>query len=176
MKKHLAIVDTSALIALETTGQIGLLAHLYDQVLAPPAVVSEFGGLLPQPVVQQGLNPSSALSATRLNQKLGRGESEVIALGIELSADEVIIDDAQAREEAKSHGLNVVGVVGLLLRAKQHKLIPQVKPLLDTLRGSGFRIGEDLYLKALTLAGEWVGGVDGIPLTPDMVYLQRWQS
>lgn len=154
MKKPLAIIDTSALIALETIGQIRLLAHLYKQVIAPPAVASEFRGPLPQPVVQQSLNPSFALLATQLNQKLGRGESEVIALSIQLSADEVIMDDAQAREEAKSRNLDVVGVVGLLLRAKQHGLIPQVKPLLDRLRISGFRIGEQLYLDALTLAGE----------------------
>jgi len=64
------------------------------------------------------------------------------------------MDDAQARKEAKSRNLNVVGVVGLLLRAKQHGLIPQVKPLLDCLRISGFRIGEQLCLDALTLAGE----------------------
>jgi predicted nucleic acid-binding protein len=40
-----------------------------------------------------------------LNQRLGRGESEAIALGIELNADYVLLDDSTARREAKRLGL-----------------------------------------------------------------------
>lgn len=153
-KKHSAVVDTSALIALETIEQVRLLNEFYDKVFAPPAVVNEFGGLLPHFIMQQNLGSSSAQRAIQLCQKLGKGESEAIALAIELSAAEVIIDDARARREAKSRGLQVVVVVGLLLRGKQYGLISQVKPLLDTLRTSGFRVSGALYEHALRLAGE----------------------
>lgn len=154
MKKNSATVDTSVLIALDTVGQLGLLSHLYSSVFAPPAVVREFRSSLPSFVKQQSLNQASSQLAKQLCQSLGPGESEAIALGMELSVDEVIIDDARARKEAQNRGLTVVGVVGLLLRAKQSGLIDQVKPLLDALRALGFRIGEDLYLHALALANE----------------------
>ena len=48
-----------------------------------------------------------------------------------------------------------MGVVGILLRAKQQKLLPAVRPQLDALRQqAGFFLDAALYTHALTLAGE----------------------
>lgn len=46
-----------------------------------------------------------------LNQRLGKGESEAIALGIELNADCVLLDDSTARREARRLGLNIRGTL-----------------------------------------------------------------
>jgi predicted nucleic acid-binding protein len=49
-----------------------------------------------------------------------------------------------------------MGVVGILLRAKQQQLLPAVRPLLDALRHqAGFFLDAALYTHALNLAGEW---------------------
>jgi predicted nucleic acid-binding protein len=47
--------------------------------------------------------------ANSLNMRLGKGESEAIALGIELQTDYIILDDFAARKEATRLGLNVKG-------------------------------------------------------------------
>ncbi|MEH2161040.1 MAG: DUF3368 domain-containing protein [Nostoc sp.] len=49
-----------------------------------------------------------------LNQRLGKGESEAIALGIELNADYVLLDDSTARREAKRLGLSIKGTLAVI--------------------------------------------------------------
>lgn len=151
----IGIVDASALIALDAIQELDLLRQLYVKVCVPPAVVQEFGDALPAFLEKVELSLAARRAATSLRQAgLGRGESEVIALGVELRNAEVIIDDRRARREARNRGLSVTGVVGLLLRAKNRGFIPLVRPALDSLRARGFRISETLYQQALAVAGE----------------------
>ncbi|MBD2676495.1 MULTISPECIES: DUF3368 domain-containing protein [Nostoc] len=49
-----------------------------------------------------------------LNQRLGKGESEAIALAIELNTDYVLLDDSTARREAKRLGLNIKGTLAVI--------------------------------------------------------------
>jgi predicted nucleic acid-binding protein len=66
----------------------------------------------------------------------------------------IILDDRKAREVAQRLGVAVTGTVGLLLKAKQEGVIPEVRPLLDALDANQFRIGAALRAEALRLAGE----------------------
>ena len=51
--------------------------------------------------------------------------------------------------------LKPVGVIGVLLEAKQKSFIEIIRPHLDSLREvAGFRIGDPLYFHALALANE----------------------
>lgn len=52
--------------------------------------------------------------ANRLNDRLGRGESEAISLAIELQAAYIILDDFAARKEAMRLGLNVKGTLAVI--------------------------------------------------------------
>jgi predicted nucleic acid-binding protein len=75
-------------------------------------------------------------------------------LALETMAEAVILDDLQARRIARELGLKVVGTAGVLLAAKQHRLIAAVRPPLDALRAAGFRLREDVYKEILKSAGE----------------------
>ena len=55
---------------------------------------------------------------------------------------------------AEHLGLKVVGIIGVLLRAKKASLVSSVRPHLDALQAAGFRLADDLYQKALRLADE----------------------
>ena len=50
--------------------------------------------------------------------------------------------------------MNKTGTIGILIAAKKRGLVPEVTPLLDDLKAAGFRMSEDLYRTAQTLAGE----------------------
>ena len=43
-----------------------------------------------------------------LNQRLGKGESEAIALGMELKAEYILLDDSTTRREARRLGLKII--------------------------------------------------------------------
>ena len=52
--------------------------------------------------------------AKSINERLGRGEAEAIALATELQSDYVILDDFAARREAMRLGLNVKGTLAIV--------------------------------------------------------------
>ena len=85
-----------------------------------------------------------------LKQTLDQGESEAIALAIELKADWTIIDERDARKVAKSLGLKVIGILGILLRAKQVGELESLQPVIDNLTSkAGFRIAPQLLAQIL---------------------------
>jgi len=85
---------------------------------------------------------------------LGRGETDAIRLALHLRPDRVLLDDGEGRRETKRLGLRVTGVLGLLATAKRMGLLPAVRPEVDKLRTSGFRVSKGLYKELLASCGE----------------------
>ncbi len=81
------------------------------------------------------------------------GEAEAIALALEKNC-KIVLDDKQARLMAKRLGVNVIGTIGLFIRAKQNGLIELLKPILDELENNGFRMSADLKTEALGIVEE----------------------
>jgi len=129
-----------------------LLQHVYQTVLIPPAVASEWGTLPPQWLLVQPVINQPLVQALRL--QLGRGESEAIALAVEIGASRLILDDRRARRIARNLGVPITGTVGVDLRAKQLGVIPLVRPVLDAMRVAGLWLSDAVYQQALQLAGE----------------------
>lgn len=95
--------------------------------------------------------------ADNLQQERGldAGEANAIALALELQADDLLIDERLGRQEAVRLGLSIIGILGILLVAKQRSLIPQVQPVMDALiNKAGFRVSTQLYQRVLALAKE----------------------
>jgi len=153
--RRVAVVDTSCLIGLSGVQLTALPRLLYADVVVPPAVQSEFGEL---PTGYTARKPRELPLVQSLRLLLGHGESEVIALGIELAQSgqqvEAILDDLHARQVAANFGLAVVGTVGLLVRAKLAGHIVSVRPVLEQMLDAGFYCSTDLFHKALRLAEE----------------------
>jgi len=71
-----------------------------------------------------------------------------------LGASLIILDDRDARRYADKQELAVIGTVGLLLLAKDRKIIPSVKQAMDALKAAGNYIHPALYEEALKRASE----------------------
>lgn len=74
---------------------------------------------------------------SRLSDRLGKGESEAIALGLEIQTDYIILDNLAARREAMRLGLNVKGTLAVV-----KKLQADGKIAIDTLDALYQRISE----------------------------------
>jgi uncharacterized protein len=162
----IVISDTSVITNLAAIQQLDLLPQLYDLVLIPTAVYAELvdldfavPGTLEVQSVQwieiRKVTNQAEVDRLRNVTRLDPGESEAIALVQELNADLLLIDERRGRAEANRLGLRITGLLGILVEAKSRRLIPQVKPLMDTLIASSeFRVSAALYKQILDIVNE----------------------
>lgn len=162
----IVVSDTSPIRALGHLHLLRVLGPLFGSVLVPPAVVRELSapvvGVAPLDLAAFAFirtqAPTDASIAKRVRQcspPLDAGESEAIALALELKIGTVLIDEAAGRDAASRLGLIPVGVLGVLIRAKKRGLIPKVGPLLDQMVNElAFRVSAELRRTVLDLAGE----------------------
>ena len=160
------ISDTSIITNLAAIQYLYLLPQLYNQVIIPEAVYRELIDI--DPPVPGSVEVQSATwieirqvvnrnAVERLQQevRLDLGESEAIALALELNADLLLIDERRGRAEANRLGLRITGILGILIEAKHQNLILAVKPLMDALIAtSEFRISLALYNQILGMVNE----------------------
>ncbi|MCS6918540.1 MAG: DUF3368 domain-containing protein [Fimbriimonadales bacterium] len=158
------VSNTSPITNLHGIGKLSLLRQLYQQIYIPPAVYEELmegvrqGDHPPLDAEWEWIqvktpSPTALLDTLRL--QLDTGEAEAIALGIELSADLLLMDERAGRRIAAQHGLTVTGVLGVLLDAKALGYIDAIRPLMERLKQQmGFWISTELHMEILRLAGE----------------------
>jgi len=148
--KEAVVTDSTCLIALERLGQLDLLPSLFEPIYAPREVAREFGLPLPWLKVVDLADPDRAIF---LSASVDAGEAEAIVLARELGL-KVILDDLRARRLAHRIGLEVIGTLGILVRAKRQGLLDHLGPVLDQLEGFGFHMTPELKEEALRQASE----------------------
>ncbi len=84
---------------------------------------------------------------------LDQGEASAIALALEQIDCLLIIDERRGRSVAQQLQLNVTGTLGILLQAKQQGYLVAVRPLLDAITGTNFRLSSALVQDVLRQAG-----------------------
>jgi|GEM_PF-104857 len=153
MSKRPIVCDTTLLLYLGRINQTRLLPALFETIYTPEPVVVELdmGRFMRRDTIDpRKLDWAVIVSVAERDiealppNRLGIGERAVIAYARCIPDCWAGLDDRQARELAENLGLDVVGVIGVLLRAKRAELISAVRPLLDTLQMEGFRMGDDL--------------------------------
>lgn len=160
----IVVSDTSPIINLAAVGRLELLPALFGKVIIPEKVFEEIV------VTGQGLPGAEEIRTApwvevkavsdkqkvkSLLTKIHPGEAEAIVLSLELHADVVILDDADARAIAQSLEVEFTGLLGVLLRAKKSALITAIRPVMDDLLNqTSFRISKSVYAQMLLLAGE----------------------
>lgn len=155
-------INTSPLLYLHQVGQLEILPKLYDLVITPKAVEEELGVGRERGVDVPDLNSLTWLDIRTVNSAsaipniidLGRGEAEVIALGLESSGSLLILDDQLGRRIAKLYQLKYTGTLGVLIKAKQEGYLAAVAPVIKKLQGQGMWLTESVIYTALQLAKE----------------------
>ena len=86
--------------------------------------------------------------------QINKGEASAIALALEIHDNIVILDDWKARKIAERLGISITGTLGVIIKAKNTGIIASIKPFLDKVRETNFRISEELEQIALKEANE----------------------
>lgn len=159
------IADAGPLIALARVGLLSLLKDLYGTVLVPPAVWAELriedGRLGAEGLANAAaegwllrVEPLPAVYWRELSELLDPGEAEAISLAEQRTYRFLLIDERRGREVAKRRGLRVTGTAGVLLAAKENRLLESVTLAMDRLEGAGYRLSTALRAEVAKLAGE----------------------
>ena len=151
------VINSSPLIFLSKLSYLNQFVESPDNFYIPQSVADEIGAKLdPSSQAVQTLINSGNLQiraskfinlVNSLNQRLGKGESEAIALGIQLKADYVLLDDSTARREARRLGLNIKGTLAVIKKlSKDGKIsIESLDNLYQRLMEIEFRIKRSLF-------------------------------
>ncbi|SRR6266508_1765438 len=158
MSKRIAI-NTGPLIALGKMQALDVIAQLPYEFICPAQVEAEIidGVALGYPValpawvnvlsLQTPLTPVTSLA-------LDDGEAAVIQLALEQRLMRVCIDELKGRRAALSVGLQVVGSLGLLGRAKTEGLISAARPFIEQAQQGSIYYDASLIAAFLQSLGE----------------------
>ena len=157
------VSDSTVLIGLGKIGKLDLLREIFSKVYIPEEVfkeVAEKGKDKPgsQLVKEAGWIETKPIEdKTQVNflmASLEKGEAEVLSLAKEIRADLILLDEEKARKSAAIAGFEVMGILGLLIVAKNLGLIHEVRPSIEELKRKRFRISDRIVAEALRKAGE----------------------
>ena len=125
---------------------------LYKRIVTTTEIAQEFGESLPEWV--EVVTVSDKAKQELLEMQVDKGEASAITLALESENPFLIIDDYKARKLAHNLKLNHTGTIGVIIAAKQKGIINTVKPILEKIKETNFRISADLELHALIQANE----------------------
>ena len=150
------VSDTAPLNYLVLIAEVDVLEKLAGRVLIPQAVANELKHpKTPQPVrawidscplwleVRQA---DTSLFTPR--RRIGQGETEAIALAIELAADALLIDDGDAIEEARRLGIPTLRLFSMLEEAAKKDLL-DLPQAIDKMKGTNFHLPPAELIEAM---------------------------
>lgn len=149
---RIVITDTSCLIILNKIGDLELLRLLYNTIVTTPEVKEEWGRELPDWITIEKAKNNRYQKI--IETQVDKGEASVIALALEKEDTLILLDDLKARKFAKRIHLKYTGTLGIIHKAKQAGLIFKVRPLIEKLKETDFRISENVIDEILKLSGE----------------------
>ena len=129
-----------------------LLRKLYGNIVTTTDIASEFGEDLPDWIEIK--NVKDLHKQRLLEMQIDKGESSAIALALETEDSTVVLDDYKARKIANQLGINYTGTIGIIIKAKQNGITPSIKPVLEKIKQTNFRISAELEITALIEANE----------------------
>ncbi|MBS9767563.1 MAG: DUF3368 domain-containing protein [Flavobacteriaceae bacterium] len=150
--RRIIISDTSTLILFHKIEELGILRGVYGQILTTPEVAEEFGEELPNWIEIKLVSDKKYQKL--LETQVDYGEASAIALATEFEDVLLLVDDLKARKLAQKLNLKITGALGVIYKAKQEKVIDKVKPIIDKLLQTNFRISNKIIDEILKLSNE----------------------
>lgn len=148
----IVISDTSTLILFHKIQEFNILRGVYGELFTTPEIADEFGEDLPDWVNIQSVSDKKYQEF--LETQVDYGEASAIALASEFDDVLLLLDDLKARKLATRLKFKITGTLGVIHRAKQMSIIEKVKPLIDKLLLTDFRVADNIINEILKINNE----------------------
>tara|TARA_R110002049_G_scaffold189996_2_gene358613 strand:- start:200 stop:694 length:495 start_codon:yes stop_codon:yes gene_type:complete len=162
---NIIIADTGPLIALALIDQLPILSELFENIYITEAVLHEatadtsragakniLTALKDNVIVKYEIDTNCDF-LYELLKILDKGEAESLFLAKKLDGI-ALIDEKRGGKVGKKNHIKITGTAAILVKAKQAGKIPLVKPLLNKLTKSGYRLSDRLIDEILKLCDE----------------------
>ena|SRR5690625_3630217 len=146
------ISDTSTLIIFEKIDELNLLKKVYGELHTTVEVAEEYGSDIPDWIRVHSVSDRKYQSF--LETQVDSGEASAIAFAAEFDDVLLLLDDLKARKLAIQLKFRITGALGVIHKAKQMTIINEVKPLIDKLLLTDFRIADNIIAEILRLNNE----------------------
>ena len=154
-----AVANSSSLIFLAKLDIFNLAKNILSKILVPTSVIKEvFEKDFPENnIIKKELD--SFLIKLEVKEikyfPLDEGEKAAISLCLEKNVKLFLSDDKKARIYARTLGIEVVGVIGILLYNLENNKInkKEFMELLNKLIGKGYYISPGLYAEIIKIVG-----------------------
>jgi len=136
------IADASVLIIFDKLNRFDILQKIYQNIYTTNEILQEFNKPLPEWIKVESVKDQKYLKFIRTQVDLG--EASAITLAAEKDDALLILDDLKARKLARQLGMSFTGTLGMINKAKELGIIDKIKPLIEQLRETDFRISENI--------------------------------
>ncbi|KXA91286.1 hypothetical protein AKJ57_01840 [candidate division MSBL1 archaeon SCGC-AAA259A05] len=158
MKDPRVLVDSSAIIALASIGELDILRDIFTEIPVTSVIceeilvedypeTDEIGEAVEEWMEVVEVDESDLQKYERYG--LGKGESSLIE--VSRKNGRLVLDDPVARRVAEVEGLDFTGLIGLLVESCRVSRVSRDRgrEILDKLSGSDFRMTAELYSWAM---------------------------
>jgi predicted nucleic acid-binding protein len=139
------ISNTSPLLNLAIIDHLHLIEQQFGKIIIPQGVLTELrvnenlqGSQELRDAIKKGWikvrEVQNKAFVQLLRRELDLGETEAIALAIEVKADLLLLDEREGRRIARNFNLKITGIIGIILKAWHQKKIVSVKDVINQLR------------------------------------------
>lgn len=146
------ISDTSILIVFQKIDRLELLNQVYGDIIITPEIEKEYGEPLPAWI--RTIKPMDIKYQRFLETQIDSGEASALALASDYEDVLLLLDDLKARKLARKLNYKVTGTLGIIHKAKQMSIIDAVRPIIDLLIKTNFRISDDVVKEILSINKE----------------------
>lgn len=146
------ISDASVLILFRNLNHFSILKDVYGKLYVTDEIALEFGENLPDWITIQAV--TDVTYQNFLETQLDAGEASAMALAKQLKNPLLILDDLKARKLARQLRFKFTGSLGVIHRAKKIGIISEVKPIIDKILKTDFRISQKIVDEILKLNDE----------------------
>lgn len=155
------VSDSTTLIILGKLGRYELLKNLFSKIYIPQEVMKEIA--IKSDGVYEEIERNSLFQTKEISDMalfglldgiLDKGESQAIVLAKELNLI-LLIDEKKGRGIAKNMGLEIIGLIGILILNVKKSLISNQEALmiLEEIKALHFRISQKLEESFLNMIG-----------------------
>ncbi len=141
MDNEIIIADTSCLILLTKVNELNVLKAVFDKVFITAKIAEEFKQELPKWIKVVDIPFEEYKNIAEI---IDEGEASAISMSLNMPNSLLILDDIRARKYANSLGINIIGTLGVIVKAQKEGKIDSAMVVIEKMQKTNFRVSDKL--------------------------------